>query len=284
MVDQSKTNLPSANLRLVTALDKLKKVSARGTPYWYARTLMPLLGYESWENFEGVIEKARQSFVSTGVDPRHHIHETTKMVALGKGATRKVREFALTRDACYLIAMNGDPAKPEIAAAQGYFAAKTREQEQAQEEEEASRRLSIRDRIKDENKSLASAAKKAGVANYPLFQDAGYRGLYGELRLAEIKKKKGLDEKEDLLNRAGREELAANEFRITQTDRKLRDEKIQGEMPARETHHRVGKIVREAIRKAGNPMPEELSGEPSLKKLARKRRTKQLPPPKDPTP
>jgi DNA-damage-inducible protein D len=200
------------------------------------------------------------------------------MMALGKGAERQVEDVALSRYACYLVAMNSDPNKLEVAIAQSYFAVQTRRQELADESANIESRLNLRDRVKDANKFLNSAAKDAGVQQYGLFHDAGYRGLYGGLSLREIKAKKGIDAKNDLLDCINRAELAANEFRITQTEMTLRRESIKGEINARETHKKVGTEVRNTIRKLGGTMPEQLPAVEPIKELekSKKNPTKEI--------
>jgi len=254
---------------IISELDKVKKLTAKGGEYWMARDIYAILGYSEWEHFDKVIQKAHMACESTGVDPNNHFRDVTKMVLIGSGVNRKVKDYYLTRYACYLIGMNGDSRKPEIGTAQTYFAIQTRRQEISDRLTDREKRVQLRERVKKANKSLASTAKKAGVQRYALFQDAGYQGLY-EMGLASIKKRKGILEKENLLDRAGRTELAANEFRITQTEEKLVRDKINIEKSAIETHRNVGCEVRNVIKKLGGTMPENLPPEESIKKLANK--------------
>jgi len=261
---------------VIKALDERKNQAKEGGEYWRARDIQPVLGYSRWENFEKVINKARMACESAGVDPNNHFRETTKVIAMGKGAQFEQRDFFLSRYACYLVAMNGETTKPEIGTAQTYFAVQTRRQEVFDALTEEERRIQLRERVKDANRKLNSAAKGAGVQRYAIFHDAGYRGLYG-LGLAGIKRRKGIPVKEDLLDRAGRTELAANEFRITQAEDKLVRDNINTEAGAIHTHEDVGREVRSAIDKLGGTLPENLLPEPSIKKLIGKRQ-KKLPP------
>lgn len=260
------------------AIEKARKTAPNGQDYWNARELMPILGYETWRRFADALERARKACVESGHPISHHFVESGKMVDTGSGATRQIEDVILSRYACYLIAMNGDPSKPEIATAQAYFAVQTRLQEIQQELPEMERRKLLRERVKQANKGLSSAAKEAGVrsAMFGIFHDEGYKGLYGGLGVAAIKKKKKIDEKEDLLDHAGRVELAANEFRITQAEERIRNQRIQGENSAIQAHRTAGVEVREAIKRIGGTMPENLPAEESLKKLASKRK-QQLP-------
>lgn len=257
---------------VVAKFDQIKKVTANGGEYWMARDLQAPLGYAKWSDFEGVIEKARMACESTGVDPSDHFAPASKMVNIGSDAGRQIVDFFLTRYAAYLIAMNGSPRLPQIAAAQTYFAVQTRKQEKKELSDkfggDISKRMELRDRVKDANKHLGEAAQAAGVQHYDLFHAAGYRGLYG-MGLNEVKQKKGVDQKEELLDRVGRAELAANEFRITQTEGVLRNANIKGDLNARNTHEKVGKAVRETIEKLGGTKPENLPAEPSLKQIER---------------
>jgi DNA-damage-inducible protein D len=259
-------------------LDSFKRKTDAGTDYWLARDLQILLGYTQWRNFEAAIEKAKMACASVGAQPYHHFADISKTMASGKGAERSIRDVALTRYACYLIAMNGDPSKPQIAAAQTYFAVQTRKQELMEQRNEDEDRLMLRDRVRDANKALNSAAKGVGVQNYAFFHDAGYQGLYGGLRLSEIKEVKGINPKEDLLDCAGRAELAANEFRITQTEERLRTQQVKGQKVAEDTHNYVGREIRQTIEKLSGTMPEDLPPAPSIKQLRKGRKPKQLPP------
>lgn len=262
---------------IVSALEKTRRIAPNGTEYWQARDLLPVLAYADWTNFRNVIGDAIEACNGSGVLANNHFREFTDMVEVGSSAKRNIENWYLTRYACYLIAMNGDASKPEIATAQSYFAAQTliRESERLLTEEE--RRLSVRNRVKDANKKLGGAAKEAGVRSemFGVFQDAGYKGLYGGHGVRDLKQIKGIPNNEDLLDCIGRAELAANEFRITQAEEKLRKESIKGERLAIDTHHEVGRKVRKAIADIGGTMPEKLPSEPSIKKLAAKK-AKQL--------
>jgi DNA-damage-inducible protein D len=225
-----------------------------------AREIQPILGYERWENFHNVINKARMACESSGIEPGNQFRDATKKVAVGSGAMVPQVDYFLTRYA------RDSTTKAEIATAQTYFAVQTRRQEVQDRLTTDEKRLQLRDRVKNANKDLNSAAKQVGVQRYALFHNAGYI------------RKKGLSEKEDLLDPAGRAELAANEFRITQTEVKLVRDKINNEKDAMETHRAVGREVRATIRKLNGVMPEDLPAEPSIKKLAqaRKKATKQI--------
>lgn len=255
-------------------MDKLQQAmrrSTRGVEYWSARDLQALLAYEDWRNFEDVVGRAMDSCRGIGQRTTHHFVETTKMVGIGSGAARSQKDYFLTRYACYLVAMNGDPSKPQISAAQNYFAIKTREMELLEQRAPLESRIRIRNHVRIANRNLFGAAQKVGVTNrgFPIFNDAGYRGLYGGLGRAQILARKGLPKKEELLDRAGYAELAANLFRITQTEQKLEREKIRGEHAATQTHENVGKEIRATIQKIGGTMPEDLPAEDSIKQIER---------------
>jgi DNA-damage-inducible protein D len=271
--------------------DSIRQLNPYGEEYWSARGLMPLLGYEKWERFEDVIDRARAACQNAGQRIEDHLPGGGKMITAGKGAQREIKDFYLSRFGCYLVAMNGDPRKPEIAAAQAYFAVQTRRMEMleglAGELSETEQRLLIRQRVISSNKKLSEAAQEAGVnrQSFGLFHDAGYRGLYGGLGVQAIKDYKGIGAREDLLDRMGRAELAANEFRITQTEDKLRREGIQGQQRAIDTHHAVGKEIRETIARLGGTPIEDLPPESSIRPLLdkRTRQQKKLPPAGAPT-
>jgi len=253
--------------QITTTFDQLKKTTKQGGEYWMARDLQVALGYTKWDDFKKIIENAQIACESSGVDPADQFAVCSKKVPIGSDAFRNIDDYYLARYAAYLIAMNGSPRLAEIAAAQTYFAVKTRMQELSEKfGADVSRRIELRERVKDANRHLAGAAKSAGVQKYALFQDAGYRGLY-DMGLQDIKRKKGLSDKEDLLDRAGRAELAANEFRITQAEGVLRNKGIRGDIEARKAHENVGREVRVTIRKLGGTLPEDLPAETSIKQL-----------------
>jgi DNA-damage-inducible protein D len=265
---------------IVQALEGTKKVLPSGAEIWDARTLSSTLKYSDWTNFKLTIERAISACDNSGIFSSNHFREFTDMVEIGSGAKRKIENWHLSRYACYLVAMNGDSNKPEIATAQSYFAAQTLKAEKQELLTEEQRRILLRDRVRGANKKLGGAAKDAGVRShmFGVFQDAGYKGLYGGRGMQEIKAIKKIDKSDDLLDCIGRAELAMNEFRITQTEEKLRTEGIKGEHKAIVTHHEVGRKVRAAVKQIGGKLPEEHAAEPSVKKIlaANKKRDKLL--------
>jgi DNA-damage-inducible protein D len=258
---------------VMKALDRQKREAPNGEDYWMARDIQSILGYDKWENFGAVIERSKTACESAGVRVTYHFLDTKKVISAGKGAKLERADCYLTRYACYLIAMNGDSSKPEISTAQSYFALQTRRQELTDQE----KRIQLRERVTKSNKLLHGTARSAGVQRFALFNDAGYRGLYG-MGLADIKARKGIPAKENLLDCAGRAELAAHDFRATQTQQKIERENIRGEGPAIHAHRVVGSEVREAIRRIGGIMPEDLPKEEPIKKLiaARKKNRKSI--------
>ena len=262
----------------IAALDLAKKVAPSKAEYWLARDIQVVLGYRRWENFEDAIQRAKRACEKGGENPNDHFRQTAKMVRIGSGTQRAITDYFMDRYACYLVAMNGDPSISQIAAAQRYFAIQTRKQELQEDGALLDKRIEQRKRLTTAVVKLNVAAKTAGVQNFALFHDAGYRGLY-EMGLGEIKEKKGLSDKEDLYDRAGRAELAANEFHKTQTEDKIARVRIQGQLPAQRSYKQVGQEVRAAIRKIGGTMPEDMKPEESLKKLERERK-KKLPKPR----
>jgi len=245
--------------------EDIKKVDKNGVEYWEARELMPLLGYEKWERFNDTIKRAMRTCVNSGQNINDHFPASGKMVKLGLDSVRKVVDYRLDRYACYLIAQNGDPNKTEIALAQTYFAIQTRKQEIFDQLTADQKRLYIRNEVSEHNKKLMSTAKRAGVTKFGSFNDAGYLGLYG-MHLSDIEKKKSI-KKGELLDRAGSTELAANLFRITQTDDKINKEKITGDTAATKTHFMVGGKVRQAIKDIGGTTPEHLPLEKHIKQI-----------------
>lgn len=248
-------------------LDFIRKIAPDGTHYWMGRELQPLLGYERWENFAEAISRAMEACASADVAVMDQFRETTKMVTIGSGGQRATEDWFLSRYACYLIAMNGDPTKPEVGYAQTYFAIQTRRQEQQDALTAVEQRRELRSRVKDANKGLSSAAKNAGVVKFAVFHDAGYKGLYGGIGKMEIQGRKGIDAKEDLLDCIGHTELAAHYFRITQTQQKLERRGVQNQNAAIDTHLEVGREVRKTMERISGVRPEDLPAEPSLKRL-----------------
>lgn len=245
--------------------EKIKKVDENGVEYWNARDLMPILGYEKWQNAEEVIGRAARACLNSGQVVDNHFTVFSKMVSIGSDTVRKIKDYKLDRYACYLIAQNGDSKKEQIALAQTYFAIQTRKQEIFEQLPDADKRLFIRGEITEENKKLFSTAKRAGVTKFGSFNDAGYKGLYG-MPLANIEQKKGI-KKGDLLDRAGTTELAANLFRITQTDAKIKKDNIRGDDVASRAHFMVGGKVRQTIKDIGGETPENLPPERHIKEL-----------------
>lgn len=245
--------------------ESIKRVDENGIEFWTARELMPFLGYENWQKAEEVIARGARACINSGQDVDHHFNRSVKMVKIGLNTVREVKDYKLDRYACYLIAQNGDPNKAEIALAQTYFTIQTRRQEIFDKLPDTEKRLFIRGEVSDENKKLFRTAKQAGVSHFGLFNDAGYRGLYGS-SLANIEAKKGI-KKGELLDRAGATELAANLFRITQTDEKLKKGGISGDGPAQQTHNMVGGKIRQTIKDIGGELPENLRSEKHIKEV-----------------
>lgn len=265
----------------------IRQLDAAGEEFWSARDLAPLLEYQDWRNFLVVVEKARVACEQSGHAATDHFGDATKMVPIGAGAQRPVPDVHLSRYACYLIVQNGDPRKPVIANGQTYFAMQTRRQELADDAHfarlsEDEKRLAIRNELAMHNKHLAAAAKQAGVEtslDYAIFQDHGYKGLYGGMGNKDIHARKGLKKSQKILDHMGSTELAANLFRATQTEEKLRRDQVSGKTQANRTHFEVGRKVRQTIQELGGTMPENLPKpeasiqqlEAANKKLAKKK-------------
>lgn len=251
--------------------ESIKHVDENGLEYWEARELMPVLEYSEWRNFTNLISKAQESCKKSGQNIEYHFVDVNKMIKIATGtdkeAYREVNDYKLSRYACYLIAQNGDPSKTPIALAQTYFAIQTRKQEIFDNLGEAEKRVFIRHEVKDSNKKLFDTAQDVGVTNFGTFNDFGYRGLYN-MTSQQIKEKKQLG-KDNILDRAGTTELAANLFRITQTQEKLHREKtkIKGAGHANLIHMSVGDKVRKSIAEIGGTMPENLPPEEHIEQI-----------------
>ncbi len=268
--------------------DSIRQLNELSIEYWSARELMPLLGYDKWQRFEDALKRARFACEQANQKVEDHFTGAGKAITGGHGARQIVKDYWLSRFGAYLTALNGDPRKPEIAAAQAYFVVSARENELFHLVEEQNQRIELRQLMDESNRELEQAAYQAGVLprSFGLFHRVGYEGLYGGLSPDEIKKLKGVGPREDLLDRMGVEELSANSFRATQTAGKLKRDNVQGQAQAMETHREIGQKVRDVIADIGSPPPEELPAAPSIKPLlksrASRRKRVELPTPKNP--
>ncbi len=254
------------------SFEDIKHIDENGVEFWYARELMPILQYSNWQNFEKIIDKAKISCENSGISVFEHFIDVNKLSKRANNAEVEIKDYELTRYACYLIAQNGDSRKKVIALAQTYFAVQTRKQEISEKEytslTEDEKRFYQRNLTRKGNYSLNQTAKKAGVKNFDKFHNVGYKGLYNGETADDIAKRKGLRYREDILDNMGSTELSANLFRISQTEEKLKKDNIQTEKDACNTHNKIGKIVRKAIKEAGGTMPENLpTPKKSLKQL-----------------
>jgi DNA-damage-inducible protein D len=252
-------------------LEAMRRQAPSGSEYWLAREVQQALGYATWENFEGVVARAGTSLEQNGIEPSHHIAETTKMVAIGSEARRVVRDYFLSRAACYLIAMNGDPAKPEIAAAQAYFAVRARASELAEERSEDEKRLELRAKVTKSFKAVSGVAKEAGVPSQKqaFFHDARYQGLY-DMSGRELKSFKGIDHKENIFDRMGALELSANDFQMNLAAETIKDEDVKGEVKAIAKNKAIAQRVRRTMLDSGSAPPERLPSAEPIKQVARR--------------
>ena len=257
------------------SFEDLKQVNEHGAEFWSARALQSMLGYSQWRRFEQAIERAITSSMESGNPPEHHFAGAGKPITGGKGAVQIVDDYQLSRFACYLIAQNGDPRKPEIAQAQQYFAIQTRRQELSDQLTADKERLELRKQTSEEFKALSGAAQDAGVQSkmFGVFHDAGYKGLYGGLGRESIKQRKSIPEKDNLLDRMNATELAANQFRLTQTRDKLAQDGVRNQSHAIQTHENVGKEVRDAIKRIGGTWPENIPPAEHIKEVEKRVKT-----------
>jgi len=261
--------------------ERIRKIDNYGNEYWSARDLSKVLEYVEFRNFIPVINRAKEACTNSGQPIYNHFVDMNEMITIGKGAERQVDSMKLSRYACYLIVQNADPSKEVIALGQTYFAVQTRIAEIKQMDEynrlstEEEKRLFLRSELSRHNILLADAAKDAGVIeprDYAIFQNHGYMGLYGGLGAQDIHKRKGLKMNQKILDHMGSTELAANLFRATQTEEKLRREQIKGKIKANKTHYEVGAKVRQTIKELGGTMPENLPVEEDIKKVETKKK------------
>ena len=257
-----------------SVFESIKHRNQEGQELWFAREFQNILGYKEWRKFCGVIEKAKEACINSGQNISDHFVQVDKMVSIGSDAQRSVQDFQLSRYACYLIVQNADPAKPIVALGQTYFAVQTRKQEIMDQvddvnlKSEDEKRLFLRSQLKVNNKKLASAAKEAGVitsVDFAIFQDHGYKGLYGGLGAKDLHGRKHLKKGQQILDHMGSTELAANLFRATQTEEKIKREQIQGKDKANVTHYEVGQKVRQTIKELDGTMPEQLPTPESIR-------------------
>ena len=257
--------------------EDIKHIDENGNEYWYARELQIVLNYKEWRKFFSVIEKAKYACNNSNAEIYDHFVDSAKMVKIGSGAKRKQEDYKLSRYACYLIAQNGDTRKEVIALAQTYFAIQTRKMELIQKEydslSEDEKRLYQRNLTKKGNYALNIAAKNSGVKNFDKFHNSGYKGLYNGETADDIARRKKLRYREDILDNMGSEELAANLFRITQTESRLKKKNIYNEKEANITHYNIGKNIRDAIKKNDGIMPEDLpTSEKSLRQIEKNKK------------
>ena len=262
--------------------EELRHETEDGGEYWSARELYPVLEYAQWRNFETVIGKAKEACTNSGHDSGEHFADASKVLYVGNNEPMPVSDYHLSRYACYLIVQNGDPSKPAISAGQTYFAIQTRRQELADDEafqelSEEKKRIYLRNEMRTHNKQLVDAARQSGVLtdlDYAIFQNHGYKGLYGGLDAKAIHARKGLKKSQKILDHMGSTELAANLFRATQAEEKLRRDQVRGKNRANAVHFEVGKAVRNTIKELGGTMPEDLptpsKGIPQLEKERKK--------------
>ncbi len=252
--------------------EDIKHIDEEGDEYWLARELQIAFKYKEWRKFDGIINKSITACNNSNINANDQFVQVDKLIQHGKGGMRNIKDYKLSRYACYLIAQNGDSRKKTIAFAQTYFAIQTRKQELSEKEysmlTEDEKRFYQRNLTRKGNYSLNMVARNVGVRNFDKFHNAGYKGLYGGETANDIARRKKLRYREDILDNMGSEELAANLFRITQTESKLKRDNISSENDANKTHYNIGKNIREVIAKNGGTMPENLpTPEKSLKEL-----------------
>lgn len=255
--------------------EEIKHIDENGVEYWYARELQKVLDYKRWDKFLNVINNAKTACKQSNNIIMDHFSQVGKLVDIGSKASRSIKDYKLSRYACYLIVQNADASKPVVALGQTYFAIQTRRQELLDEEikqlSEDEKRLQLRTQVKEGNKILSDTVYDIGARTnkeFAKFHNEGYKGLYGGETAKMIKKRKNIDEKEDILDHMGSTELAANWFRITQADEMIKQNKVDNLEEANKTHNKAGKEVRKTMKRLSGIYPEELpTPEKSIKQL-----------------
>jgi DNA-damage-inducible protein D len=255
----------------IARLEEIKHATEDGAEYWHAREIHPILGYEVWDKFLPVIDRARDALAGNKIEPSHHIAQTSKMLGIGSGAMREVLDFYLSRAACSLIALNGDPSKPEIAAAQAYFVAQTRRMEMEDQRVRDEKRLEMRGKVAQSHRVVSGAAQQAGVAGkmQGVFHDARYQGLYG-MTAAQVKRKKGLKDSEQLYDRAGAMELSMHDFQMNLAAEALKNEKVRGEQRAIRRNKEIAQEVRRVVINETKKYPESLPVEEPIREVKKR--------------
>lgn len=275
-------NIPAVAPEFRTTMQRLeaaRRTAQDGSEYWLAREVHAIFGYETWAGFTPVVERAVASMRANSIEQSHHVVQTDKMVEVGSGAMRRTTDYFLSRAACYLIAMNGDPSKVQIAAAQAYFAVATRAKEVEDSLTQDEKRLELREKVTSSFKAVRNVATRAGVTNQrqAVFHDARYLGLYG-MTAQEVKSRKGVPQKEVLFDRMGALELSANEFQMNLAAETISSEKIKGEAAAIRKNKEVAARVRNTMREAGSRLPEDLPADEPIKNVQKRvKQSKSIP-------
>ena len=238
--------------------ETIKRIDDNGKEYWSSRELAKALEYSDYRNFLTAVNKAKIACENSGEVIHNHFVDANEMVQIGSGAEKPLETIYLSRYACYLIVQNSDPTKVVVAKGQTYFAIQTRRQEKTDNLIEDHSRIFLREEMRKHNTSLMQTASMAGVESFAIFQNAGYKGLYGGRTMQDIHTKKRLKKSQKILDHMNSEELAANLFRATQADAKIKRENIKGQGNANLAHYEVGQKVRNTIANLGGTMPEEL--------------------------